>query len=258
MSRRRFILETIGVSLSFSKLFGIARAAAADVPNLINYQGRLTDPSGVPKNGSFTMKFTVVDGGGSSLGWTETQTVAVEDGFFNVQLGSVTPFPSGLFTGAPSDSYGPLRYLQVMVNGETLVPNRRITSAAYSLTVEPGPAGPSGATGATGPTGPTGASGLTGASGGTGPTGPTGASGSAGSTGPTGPTGASGPTGPTGDAGLTGATGPTGPTGGTGFTGPTGPTGDAGLTGATGPTGPTGGTGFTGPTGPTGDAGLTG
>jgi hypothetical protein len=265
LSRRRFLLETIGVSASFSKLFGIARAmAATDVPTLINYQGRLTDPSGVPKTGSFTMKFTVVDAGGSSLGWTETQSVSVQNGFVDVQLGSVTPFPNGLFVGAPTDSFGPVRFLQVMVNGETLVPNRRITSSAYALTVEPGPTGGTGPAGATGATGPTGASGLTGSTGATGPSGPTGATGPTGDTGPigatgstglTGPTGATGPTGPTGGTGFTG---PTGPTGGTGFTGPTGPTGPTGGTGFTGPTGPTGGTGFTGPTGPTGDTGPTG
>jgi collagen triple helix repeat protein len=262
LSRRRFLLETIGVTASFSKLFGIARAmAATDVPTLINYQGRLTDPSGVPKNGSFTMKFTVVDAGGSSLGWTETQSVSVQNGFFDVQLGSVTPFPNGLFVGAPTDSFGPVRFLQVMVNGETLAPNRRITSSAYALTVEPGPtgntgpAGAAGATGATGPTGPTGASGLTGPTGGTGPTGATGLTGA---TGPTGATGLTGPTGPTGATGSTGLTGPTGPTGPTGTTGDTGPTGPTGGTGFTGPTGPTGGTGFTGPTGPTGATGPTG
>jgi len=33
--------------------------ALADVPNLLNYQGRLTDPSGTPKNGTFTMQFVL-------------------------------------------------------------------------------------------------------------------------------------------------------------------------------------------------------
>ncbi len=206
LTRRRFILETVGVTIAFPRLFGATRAAAADVPMLINYQGRLTDPSGVPKDGTFTMKFTVVDATDAPLGWTETQMVQVDDGFFNVQLGSVTPFPDGLFVGPPSDAFGPARFLQVMVDGETLVPNRRITSAAYALTVEAGPTGPAGAMGLTGPTGPSGA---------TGPTGPLG---------PTGPTGPLGPTGPTGP--FTGFTGPgvTGP-GDTGATGPTGPTG---------------------------------
>ena len=270
LSRRRFILETIGVSISASKLLGAMRAAAQDVPSLINYQGRLTDPSGVPKSGMFAMEFTVVDGGGSSLGWTEMQSVQVDNGFFNVQLGSVTPFPSGLFTGAPTDSFGPVRFLEVVVDGETLVPNRRIVSAAYSLTVEAGPTGPTGDAGATGPTGPTGDTGPTGPSGGTGPTGPTGgtgATGATGGTGPTGPTGDTGPTGGTGPTGATGDTGPagptgdtggTGPTGGTGATGPTGPTGSTGDTGPTGGTGATGPTGGTGPTGPTGDTGPTG
>jgi hypothetical protein len=41
----------------------------ADAPNLLNYQGRLTDPSGNPKNGTFTMQFAVFDAesGGNQL-----------------------------------------------------------------------------------------------------------------------------------------------------------------------------------------------
>jgi hypothetical protein len=104
---------------------------------LINYQGRLTDPSGVPLNTTVTMAFRIVDGMGSPLGWSETQMVAVQIGFFNVQLGSVTPFPAGLFTGAPVDAAGPLRFLEVTVDGEPLMPNRRIVSSAYALTVAP-------------------------------------------------------------------------------------------------------------------------
>jgi hypothetical protein len=71
--------------------------ALADVPNLLNYQGRLTDPSGNPKNGTFTMQFALYDAatGGNQLPsgspWSETQSVTVTDGVFNVLLGSVTP-----------------------------------------------------------------------------------------------------------------------------------------------------------------------
>lgn len=49
----------------------------------------------------------------------------------------MTPFPGGLFTGAPVDAAGPLRFLEVTVNGETLSPNRRIISSPYALTAAP-------------------------------------------------------------------------------------------------------------------------
>jgi hypothetical protein len=120
-------------------------AALADVPNLLNYQGRLTDPSGNPKNGTFTMQFAVYDAesGGNQLPsgspWSETQSVTVTNGVFNVLLGSVTALPTNLFEGGPSDASGPLRFLQVTVSGEALAPRRRISSAAYSMN---GPAVP--------------------------------------------------------------------------------------------------------------------
>jgi hypothetical protein len=55
----------------------------AGAPQLLNYQGRSTDPSGNPKNGTFTMQFAVYDAetGGSQLPsgspWSETQSVTM-------------------------------------------------------------------------------------------------------------------------------------------------------------------------------------
>ncbi len=116
--------------------------AHADVPMLLNYQGNLTAPDGTPKNGTFTMDFSVYDAEtvGNQLPagspWAETQSVQVVGGVFNVLLGSVTDIPADLFDGGPSDDKGPLRFLEVAVGGETLSPRRRIVSAAYA--VQPG------------------------------------------------------------------------------------------------------------------------
>jgi len=61
-------------------LAALACGALAEAPNLLNYEGRLTDPSGNPKNGTFTMQFAVYDSesGGNQLPtgapWSETQT----------------------------------------------------------------------------------------------------------------------------------------------------------------------------------------
>jgi Collagen triple helix repeat (20 copies) len=249
-TRREFILESGAAALSISPFFGALRAFAVPTgptgpvnePPFINYQGRLTDPLGVPSNGPFTMDFAIWNAqtGGTSL-WTQgPQSVTVTNGFFSVDLG---PFTKEVFLYSGSEvpsSAGPSRWLEVTVSGQILTPRHRVTSAAYALIVEPGPTGPTGAgvTGSTGPTGSTGATGVTG---------PTGATGTTGTTGATGPTGATGATGLTG---TTGATGPTGPTGDTGATGPTGPTGSQGPTGPQGPT-------PTGPQGPTGATGST-
>ena len=126
-------------SVTVAALLLLACGAFAQVPMLLNYQGQLSDPSGNPKNGTFTMQFAVYDAesGGNQLPsggpWSETQSVTVNNGVFNVLLGSVTALPGALFAGGPSDSAGPLRFLQVTVNSETLTPRRRIVSAAYAV-----------------------------------------------------------------------------------------------------------------------------
>jgi hypothetical protein len=146
----------------------------AQVPMLVNYQGRLTDLSGSPRNGTFTMTFAFFDAAtaGNKLPtgspWEETQSVQVANGAFNVLLGSVTALPSSLFSGGPSDTFGPLRFLEVKVNGEALLPRPRIVSAPYAVRTEiarfadtptvqgpPGTQGPSGPPGPQGPPGPT-------------------------------------------------------------------------------------------------------
>lgn len=270
LTRRQFILESSAATLSLSPWFGALRAFAAPTgptgpvnePPLINYQGRLTDPTGVPENGTFTMDFFIYDAQtGGTLKWSQgPQSIQVTNGFFSVDLG---PFTKDIFVDAVPTTAGPVRYLEVTVVNpittltETLSPRHRITSAAYAIVVDQGPTGPTGPTGASGPKGATGATGL----GVTGPTGPSGATG-LGSTGPTGPMGPSGatglgPTGPTGPTGSTGMTGATGPMGISGPQGPQGRTGPQGPQGRTGPQGPqgSGGSGPQGPQGPTGPQG---
>lgn len=102
--------------------------AQAQVPQLINYQGQLTNSSGNPSNGTFTMVFRIFDvaTAGTAL-YTETQTVTVSGGIFNVLIGSVTPVPLNLF-----DS-GTERYLEVTVNGTALTPRRRFGSVPYAF-----------------------------------------------------------------------------------------------------------------------------
>lgn len=272
-NRRDFLGRSLVLTLSATWVGTALDAWGQNAPLLLNYQGRLTDPAGQPRNGNFSMGFRLVDASGAALGWAETQAgIVVNNGFFSVLLGKVTPLSAALFQGPPVDAYGPQRFLEVTVGGETLAPNARIVSAAWAIATPVGPTGaagtsvpgPTGAQGAVGPTGSSG-SGPTGAAGPTGVTGPAGPSGS-GPTGAQGPTGTTGPTGTVGTTGATGvqgATGPTGAAGGTGSAGsvgPTGPTGTPGPTGSIGPTGPTGGSGsgLTGTTGPTGSTGLTG
>jgi hypothetical protein len=129
-------MKNFAISLAFAAL---ATSAFADVPQLLNYQGNLAGTDGTPKNGTFTMTFAIYDAqtAGTQLPtatpWSEAQNVTVTNGVFNVLLGSVTSLPSTLFDGGPADSRGPLRFLEISVDGETLTPRQRIASAAYAM-----------------------------------------------------------------------------------------------------------------------------
>lgn len=76
-------------------------AASTDT---IAYQGRLADSGGEPLEGSFEIRFRLYSQaiGGSHL-WSETWSggneILVDDGLFNVLLGSLTPIPQNVFEG---------------------------------------------------------------------------------------------------------------------------------------------------------------
>jgi hypothetical protein len=98
--------------------------ALAGIPQLINYQGMLTDNSGTPLTGSYNLTFKIWTDttAGSSL-WTETQNgVQVQDGLFNVILGRLTTL------NLPFDQQ---YWLEVGVGAETM-PRIRFTSVGYA------------------------------------------------------------------------------------------------------------------------------
>ena len=144
-SRREFLGKSVICTLSATWLGTALDLFAQDAPRLLNYQGRLTDAAGQPRNGNFAMSFRIVDAGGASLGWAETQPgIVVNNGFFSVLLGKVTPLTAAVFTGPPVDAYGAVRFLEVTVAGETLAPNIRIVSAAWAIAGASGPTGAAG------------------------------------------------------------------------------------------------------------------
>jgi hypothetical protein len=102
-------------------------AEAITIPQMLSYQGKLTDTLGQPvPNGSYPMMFLLynVPSGGSPF-WSETQSVTTKSGLFSVFLGSVTPIGSLPDAGAV--------YLGMTVSGgPELTPRVRIVSAAYA------------------------------------------------------------------------------------------------------------------------------
>jgi hypothetical protein len=108
-----------------------ALAIQAQTPSVVNYQGRLTDnsPDQNPVDANLPMEFHIYDvsAGGAPL-WSEVWAgVDVVDGIFSVLLGSNgSPLGSSVFTGGSS------RYLEVIVNGETLSPRQQIGAVGYA------------------------------------------------------------------------------------------------------------------------------
>lgn len=101
----------------------------ASVPELVNFQGLLTDANGIPvADGSRSVTFRIYDA--ATLGtvqWQEKQSVSTEGGLFHVLLGSVTPLTAAAFSGTP-------RYLEVQVAADPpLTPRQNFVSVPYAF-----------------------------------------------------------------------------------------------------------------------------
>lgn len=113
-------------------VLALASLATADVPQMINYQGQLTNSSGDPLDTTVSITFTIYDAAtnGSSK-WTETHSsVTVVDGLFNVILGAGTP-------PVPIDDTvfnQPDRWLGITVGADPeLTPRTQLVSVPYAL-----------------------------------------------------------------------------------------------------------------------------
>jgi hypothetical protein len=106
-------------------------ALSKTVPALLNYQGFLATSDSGAVNEILAMTFRLFDAeiGGSQLWFEIHPAVEVRDGLFQVLLGSVTPFPDGLFDGSQL-------WLQTEVGTEVLSPRKPIVSVAYSQRAE--------------------------------------------------------------------------------------------------------------------------
>ena len=103
-------------------------ATWAAPPEVIRYQGRLTDDAGVPLAGGHNVSFAIFDTatGGSSL-WVEgPRALTLENGVVDVLLGELTPLASNVFTGVGE------RWLEVSVGGAVLGPRQRLSSVPYA------------------------------------------------------------------------------------------------------------------------------
>ena len=98
------------------------------VPEVISYQGVLTDSEGAPLDTTVDITFTIYSG--EEQLWSEPHSsVAIEGGLFNVLLGSITPIQPDLFSGGET-------YLGVKVgDDDEMTPWQRIASTPYAFDV---------------------------------------------------------------------------------------------------------------------------
>ena len=103
--------------------------ASAQVPHLINYQGKLTDKQGkIVSDGTYEVTFRIYDAqGGGSLLWQETQSLLVQKGIFSCLLGGANNL------NIPFDKP---YWLEIVVNGEPMSPRQQITSSGYAIRAE--------------------------------------------------------------------------------------------------------------------------
>lgn len=113
-------------------LIALAGLVNAEVPNAINYQGRLTNSDGtVVDDGDYQIKFEIYgsEDGDDSFWSSGYQTVTVKDGLFSKHLGYNEVWPEETFTGN-------IRYLGITVGEDPeIYPRTQFTSVPWSLRV---------------------------------------------------------------------------------------------------------------------------
>jgi subtilisin-like proprotein convertase family protein len=122
-------ISSLTLAFVLGLLLLFALNVSGDVPQLINYQAKITDSGGNPVNGTYSVAFKIygVASGGTAL-WTETHpSISITNGNLYVLLGSVTTIPLDLF-----DS--PDRWLGVKIGTDPeMTPRKQIASGAYSF-----------------------------------------------------------------------------------------------------------------------------
>ena len=115
-------------SLVLAVILILSIPANADIPQIINYQGKVTDSGGSPvADGDYSMTFTIYDDetSGTSQWSSGSMSVTVSNGIFSVLLGD---------TGQPTldiefdDDY----WLETDIAGDTQSPRSRLGSVGYA------------------------------------------------------------------------------------------------------------------------------
>ncbi len=107
-------------------LLAVVCAFAADVPRMLNYQGKVTDPSGIALTGAHDITFRLYDeeSGVAAHIWEEAHTITVTNGLFDVQLGGITDLNIAF-----DDTY----WIELEIETEVLTPREQLVAVPYSF-----------------------------------------------------------------------------------------------------------------------------
>jgi hypothetical protein len=130
MSLSHRATRALALLLPLALLF-LAACAAKLTPQM-SHQGRLLDAGGQPvADGNYDVVYSIyqVATGGTAV-YSETQTVAVENGLFTTSIGLSGAITPTLFA-QPT-------WLEVKVEGETLTPRQRLQGSPYAFSMASG------------------------------------------------------------------------------------------------------------------------
>ena len=122
------------ITLGFGIVTVLSALSMAEAPLYINYQGKLTNSSGVPISEavSVTFKLWSVPTGGSPILTESNVPITPNNGVFTYPI-SVPPNFFSTYSEA---------YLSVTLAGSELLPRQRLVSVPYALAVAQGSVGP--------------------------------------------------------------------------------------------------------------------
>jgi hypothetical protein len=115
----------------FAYLLFVSQLALAAIPTTIQYQGFLTDDTGVPVDGTVDIISSLyLNAVGGDEEWSESHSsVTVNNGIFSIELGSNNPFPANFFDE-------PL-YLGIKVGTDPyMTPRLKLTASPYAMSAE--------------------------------------------------------------------------------------------------------------------------
>lgn len=116
------------IIMAFMVLVSLAGASAAEVPSLINYQGRMLDHNGnlISSNVMVSVGIYTNPTLGEAVYSEEIGTVAVNNGIYSFMFGTNEAEIANVFKN-------PDTWLEVSVNGTTVTPRQRLVAVPYAI-----------------------------------------------------------------------------------------------------------------------------